>query len=192
LVAGRISASFGAASGVRTRPSLELHRNDDLLKPKFSLKGLLLFIMLAAVSCWWYVVGWPAWQEHRVSCLTRSIHTVTALELHPQKGKRFQVSSSGGRIAITGGIELHVGDYTLLSDRAVIWRVLPTDTSDPVEAYLEGNVQVRGNGPTGALAAVYVNAADGKFALLRNGTFAPKDLVKRAEELRQRAVQPTD
>ena len=90
------------------------------------------------------------------------------------------------------------GEFTLIADRAVFWSDsktswrLPENAEYPLEAYLEGNVKVSGNGPMGTLDAVYLNAPDGKFALERQGTFGSANLKSRANGIRQDAVTSSD
>ena len=162
---------------------------------KFSLKSLLVVASLVAACCWWYAIGWPSWQENRFGRLTQSISNVTSLELRPQRGRTLRtLALSDRQLAVGGGIQVNVGEFTLYADLAVLWRErgtpwsLPLNAKYSMEAYLEGNVKVRGNGPTGSLAAAYLNAPNGKFKLVHHGTFASKNLVDRAEDFRLAVV----
>ena len=87
---------------------------------RFSVRTMLLAVLLAAVACWWYAIGWPTWQEYRLRHFAQSIASVNSVQVRAQSGKRFIATWSKGQGIVDGGIELDFDQFKLLAERAVI------------------------------------------------------------------------
>ena len=81
---------------------------------RFSVRTMLLAVLLAAVACWWYAIGWPNWQEYRLRHFAQSIASVNSVQVRAQSGKRFTATWSKGQGIVDGGIELEFDNSNFL------------------------------------------------------------------------------